>query len=147
MYCHQNKSFTSEGLFKCCWKERKKKYLKHFCDVLVHVLFYMLNLKYSILNAAAVHGAEPCRWMFGAEWKHWVALQSDHLFALTGFCIRRLWLCVSLDILLFPDCNGHFTNTNNYKWPTPSPPYPVYAHHCVSHKFIHNLQLFIFSVI
>lgn len=33
--------------------------------------------------------------------------------------------------------------------PPPPPPhlYPVYAHHCVSHKFIHNLQLFIFSVI
>lgn len=57
------------------------------------------------------------------KWKQWGAIQPGHLFGLIGVCIIILWLCVYLDILQ----------------PPPSPfCSPIYAHHCVSHKFIHN---------
>ena len=43
---------------------------------------------------------------------------------------------------------GRFTvNTIIVETPPPVSLHHVYAHHCIFHKFIHNLQIFIFSVI
>lgn len=100
----------------------------------------------------AVHGAEArqnrCRG------HHENTVQSAHLFGLIGFCIIRLWLCVSL--VFFQTVNRHFIDTNiNGDQPSPSPspfpppppPYSPSMHTtCVSHKFIRNVQLFIFLI-
>lgn len=91
-----------------------------------------------------------------ARGHHENTVQSPHLFGLIGFCIIRLWLCVSL--VFFQTVNRHFIDTNiNGDQPSPSPspspfpppppPYSPSMHTtCVSHKFIRNVQLFIFLI-
>lgn len=106
----KNETFHFQGL-STCWRRKKGRKMLEWrlgltCHVSTHVLLNMLNWKYEV---SLIRMYVCCIWN---HWRKCPAVCSLFLPSF-AFCIVQLWLCVSLDVLLLSDCNGHFTNTSD----------------------------------
>lgn len=106
------------------------------CHVSTHVLLNMLNWEYEV----SLIRMDVC-----CIWKHWRnALQSVHCFLPSFAFALYNYDCVSLWTYYFFQTVSGTSPTQATKVIPLSVPRLCTPHHCVSHKFIHNLQLFIF---